>query len=162
MSAVLRANNLLLATAFVHTVVFIKKSLLLYRRRKLKKKQKMKTRSDPRHIARIKTMQALFSFDFNDGETGVVKPIIKHLSAIDKQIYLAAPAFPIDKIAKVDLAILRLALFELLFEKKNPPKVIIDEAVELAKEFGNDTSGSFVNGVLGTILAKGGQKWKKK
>ena len=103
-------------------------------------------------------MQSLFSFDFSHNPSTAeiaVDPIIKHLQKIDKAIAKAAPAFPVDKIAKVDLAILRLAVFELVFEKKNPPKVVIDEAVELAKEFGNDTSGSFVNGVLGTV-------WKKK
>lgn len=80
--------------------------------------------------------------------------LVKHLSKIDTIIAKSAPVFPVDKIAKVDLAILRLAVYELLFEKKNPPKVIIDEAVELAKEFGNDTSSSFINGVLGTVLEK--------
>jgi len=64
----------------------------------------------------------------------------------------AAPEWPIDKIAKVDLVVLRIAVFELLFGKKAPVKVAVDEAVELAKEFGNDTSHKFVNGVLGTVI----------
>lgn len=72
--------------------------------------------------------------------------------SIDSAIQAAAPEWPIDKIAKIDLAILRLAACELMIEKKEPPKVIIDEAVELAKAFGNDHSAKFVNGVLGTIL----------
>jgi N utilization substance protein B len=55
---------------------------------------------------------------------------------------------------KIDLAILRLAVFELIIENSQPPKVIIDEAVELAKEFGSESSSKFVNGVLGTILKK--------
>ena len=115
----------------------------------------MKTKSDPRHIARIKTMQTLFSFDFQASKKVKdysLAKIIKHIRLIDDTIGRCAPAFPVDKIAKIDLAILRLALYELLIEKKNPPKVIIDEAVELAKEFGNDTSGSFVNGALGSAL----------
>lgn len=80
--------------------------------------------------------------------------ITKHLVRIDKLIEKSAPAFPVDKVAKIDLAILRLAVYELLFAKKTPPKVVIDEAVEMAKEFGADTSSSFVNGVLGDILTK--------
>ena len=62
--------------------------------------------------------------------------------------------FPISKIAKIDVAILRLAVYELIFEKNTPPKVIIDEAIELAKEYGSDSSPSFVNGVLGSIYKK--------
>ncbi|MBI1982106.1 MAG: transcription antitermination factor NusB, partial [Candidatus Levybacteria bacterium] len=64
----------------------------------------------------------------------------------------AAPEFPIGKINKVDLAVLRLAVFELLVERKEPQKVIIDEAIELAKEYGGETSPSFINGALGNIL----------
>jgi len=75
-----------------------------------------------------------------------------HLTDIDARIHAAAPEWPVDKIAKIDLAILRLAIYELTVEKKEPPKVIIDEAIELAKEYGNDASSKFVNGVLGTIL----------
>lgn len=73
-------------------------------------------------------------------------------ASIDSAIQTAAPEWSIEKIAKIDLAILRLAARELMVEKKEPPKVIIDEAVELAKAFGNDNSPKFVNGVLGTIL----------
>ena len=113
----------------------------------------MKTRSDPRHLARVKKMTALFSFDFQERkQKSIIKPIITKLRKIDDIIGTCAPAFPVDKIAKVDLAILRLAIYELLIAKKAPPKVVIDEAIELAKEFGNDTSGSFVNGVLGKVL----------
>ena len=72
-------------------------------------------------------------------------------TAIDEKIAHVAPEWPLPKISKIDLAILRLAVTELV-EKKEPPKVIIDEAVELAKQFGNDNSAKFVNGVLGTIL----------
>lgn len=64
-----------------------------------------------------------------------------------------APAWPVEKLNRVDLAILRLAIFELR-EKREPVKVIIDEAVELAKEFGSEGSPAFVNGVLGAIVKK--------
>jgi len=62
----------------------------------------------------------------------------------------SSPAWPIDKLNKIDLAILRLSIYELLIGNI-PPKVIIDEAVEIAKEYGSESSPSFVNGVLGTI-----------
>ncbi len=78
--------------------------------------------------------------------------IISLTPQIDTIIQTSAPKWPIDKINKVDLAILRCAIWELNFQKITPPKVIIDEAIELAKEFGTDTSSSFVNGVLGSIV----------
>lgn len=77
--------------------------------------------------------------------------IFDNLTAIDEHIKRAAPKFPLEKIAMVDLAILRLATYELMFEDKTPPKVIINEAVELAKDLSGDKSPSFVNAVLGTI-----------
>ncbi len=84
----------------------------------------------------------------------LVDGVKKHLSRIDEIIVDSAPEWPIDKIAKVDLVILRIAVFELVFGKKAPSKVVVDECVELAKEYGNDTSHKFVNGVLGAILEK--------
>lgn len=113
----------------------------------------MKTAKDPRHQHRITLMQSLFSYSFNDKRNHkAIDPILVNLSSIDKQIELAAPDWPIEKIAKIDAAILRLALYELLYKKDAPIKVIIDEAIELAKEFGNDQSAKFINGVLGTIV----------
>src|SRR5581483_4291447 len=114
----------------------------------------MKKRDDPRHVARIKTMQELFSYDFQKKSLTGTNDVVAHLSQIDNIIKECAPAFPVEGIAKIDLAILRLAIYELTITKKNPPKVIIDEAIELAKEFGNDASSSFINGVLGSVLAK--------
>lgn len=78
--------------------------------------------------------------------------IIKNLPRIDSLITKSAPQWPLDQVNKIDLAILRLAVFELVLNKQEPEKVIIDEAVELAKEFGGQSSPAFVNGVLGTIL----------
>lgn len=113
----------------------------------------MKTSQDPRHQRRRLLMDRLFSFSFDSKQTsGEITAIVDSLPAIDKQIHEAATEWPIDKIAKIDLAVLRLAVYELIIEKKEPPKVIIDEAIELAKEYGNDHSWQFVNGVLGTIL----------
>ncbi|MBI4064783.1 transcription antitermination factor NusB [Candidatus Gottesmanbacteria bacterium] len=112
----------------------------------------MKTALDPRHKRRILLMQQLFSLSFQKSSVTSLGNITEHLTTIDQAIVKAAPEWPIDKIAKIDVAILRLAVYELLIEKKEPPKVVIDEAVELAKQFGNENSQKFVNGVLGTIL----------
>lgn len=75
-----------------------------------------------------------------------------HIEAIDEVITISAPEWPLTQIAQVDLAILRLAIFELLFDDEVPPKAAINEAVELAKAFGGENSSKFVNGVLGTVF----------
>ncbi len=114
----------------------------------------MKTASDPRHKLRQDIVQLLFSYSFvqQNIPNEKAKLVIDNLPAIDQSIQNIAPEFPIDKINKVDLAILRLAIYELQLEKKAPPKVIIDEAIELAKEFGGEQSPSFVNGALGKLI----------
>jgi len=113
----------------------------------------MKTSQDPRHKKRQRLLQELFSADFHDQATSrETGEILQKQDTIDETIKRAAINFPVDKINKVDLAILRLASYELLFEQKEPPHVIIDEAVELAKEFANDTSPAFINGVLAKII----------
>lgn len=116
----------------------------------------MKKVNDPRHLRRIKIMQLLFAESFKEMKKTAaennIKEIQNNLKIIDPLIEKAAPQFPLEKIAKIDIAILRLALFELFIEKKHPAKVIIDEAVELAKEYGGEGSPPFVNGVLGTVL----------
>lgn len=112
----------------------------------------MKTAHDPRHLARREAVKTLFagSFTPQPGVSDLVKKILAKSVEIDTKIQAAATEWPIDKLNKIDLAILRLAIYELENEK-TPPKVVIDEAVELAKEFGGESSPSFVNGVLGTI-----------
>ncbi len=122
-------------------------------------------------------MQSLFEWDFAR-KTGDLKEILarnlkefgpgleektfaaelcagvtKKMPVIDKIIEKAAPQWPIDQISIVDRNILRIGLYELIYEDKKavPPKVAINEAIELAKNFGGDSSGKFVNGVLGTI-----------
>lgn len=116
----------------------------------------MKTAFDPRHKKRQDVVKMLFSYSFLDQNITIPKAqdIIKNITAIDKKIIDIAPEFPIDKINKVDLAVLRLAIYELLLEKKEPPKVVVDEAIELAKEFGGDSSPAFINGALGKIIKK--------
>jgi N utilization substance protein B len=120
----------------------------------------MKTPSDPRHIRREKGIKALFSFSFEKSKikNALALAVTKHLKRIDQVIAQAAPEWPIKQINRVDLAILRLAVFELVADPKEPPKVVIDEAVELAKKYGSEKSPSFVNGVLGTVLSKSNKK----
>lgn len=115
----------------------------------------MKTSTDPRHEKRIKLMQELFSYTFKKDQaeqSAGLKQILSNIEEIDKNVHQAAPLWPVDKINRIDLAILRLAVFELLIEKKNPPKVIVDESVELAKEYGSQSSPAFVNGALGKLI----------
>lgn len=112
----------------------------------------MKTSLDPRHKRRQKLVEELFKVDFHKQRvSAAAKTILSYKDFIDKKIESAAPEFTIDKINKVDLAILRLAVYELLVEKKQPPKVIIDEAIELAKEYSGERSPSFINGALATF-----------
>lgn len=116
----------------------------------------MKTATDPRHIRRRETVKVLFADTFTKqpGVSDLVKKILAKKDKIDKQISAAAPEWPIENLNKIDLAILRLAVYELENED-TPPKVVIDEAVELAKEYGSESSSSFINGVLGTIYKEG-------
>lgn len=131
-----------------------------------------------RHLSRSIAMQTLYEWDFrgknpkdldmilqkNIKEFGpgledtefvqrLVKETVEHLPTIDKIIEKAAPEWPIDQISVVDRNVLRLGLYELLYGNKEevPPKVAINEAIELAKSFGGESSGRFVNGVLGTV-----------
>lgn len=115
----------------------------------------MKTADDPRHIRRENTIKALFSQSFHAQPIAnkTAKEILSRINQIDDIITKIAPDFPTDKINKVDLAILRLAIYELQFSENSvPPKVIIDEAIELAKEYGGEHSPAFVNGALGKLL----------
>lgn len=99
-------------------------------------------------------MQAIFAYECNNTEpvTKDSPEIIAAIPQIDQKIALSAPKWPIDKINKVDLAILRIAIWEIENAKDTPAKVIIDESIELAKEFGAKSSPSFINGVLGTVI----------
>lgn len=129
-----------------------------------------------RHLARSIAMQSLFEWDFRGNPTGVlpaivehnlqefgpgleegtftktlVEGVIDHLKEIDEVITKYAPSWPIGQITIVDRNILRIGVFELSFSKEVPPKVAINEAIELAKSFGGPSSGKFVNGVLGSM-----------
>lgn len=83
----------------------------------------------------------------------IVAGITKNISKIDKIIEKAAPEWPLDQITVVDRNVLRIGLYELLYadKKEVPPKVAINESIELAKTFGGSNSGKFINGVLGTV-----------
>lgn len=118
----------------------------------------MKKKTDPRHIRRIQIIKDLFASSFTSDRKNALPPMVKsiteHSDKIDPIIEESAPQFPVGKISKIDVSILRLAIYELLVEKREPQKVIIDEAIELAKEFGADKSPSFINGVLGNVVKK--------
>lgn len=143
---------------------------------------KKKTKIDPRHEARKVALQALFEWSFQslnleeivkrhleqysdpeelgERETGVdhdlalflVNGVTENLETIDKIIEEAAPEWPVNQIAKIDLEALRISIFELYIAKSVPPKVAINEAIELGKEYGGENSGKFINGVLGTVV----------
>mgnify|MGYP001561540277 CR=1 FL=1 len=118
----------------------------------------MKLKSDPRHIKRIDLMRFLFTWQFQKGKAPVkISEVVNRLDEIDELIRQSAPDRPTSQINKIDLAILRLAIFELIINKE-PPKVVIDEAVELGKEFGADSSSGFINGVLGKVVQLKGIK----
>jgi transcription antitermination protein NusB len=113
---------------------------------------------DIRHQDRIKIVQELYSLFFTskqDISISTKTELIKSKeSKINEFIHEFAPKFPIDKIAKIDLAILQLSIYDLIIERKQPVKVVINEAVDLAKELGSDRSFAFVNAVLGKIYEK--------
>ena len=133
-----------------------------------------------RRKARIAALQALYELDctrhkaeetsarLRAGETltqealdfseELVKGVLQHKSELDALIKKFAPAFPVEQMSIVDKGILRLAIFEILFSDKTPFKVAINEAIELAKDFGSDSSPRLVNGILGSIASKGGVK----
>ena len=134
-----------------------------------------------RHLCRSVLLQSLYEWDFYKIKEGkdadllaildrnmksfaegidepdfvyrIAKNLIDHLSEINNIIIKAAPAWPIDQINIIDRNILRIGLSELVFgdPEEVPPKVAINEAIELAKTFGGDSSGKFINGVLGTV-----------
>ena len=128
-----------------------------------------------RHKARTIALQALYEVDSvarqadgvverllaegdlsdenNDFVRELVGGVVRNRGEIDQNIQRFAPAWPVEQIAVVDRNILRLAIFEILFDNKVPVKVAVNEAVELAKSFGSENSAKFVNGVLGSVSA---------
>ncbi len=135
-----------------------------------------------RHLGRIIVLQSLFEFEFRQDcgdDNSSIEEIVKRnferyhdliedkkftvelakgvsdkAAELDKKLQPIAPEWPIDQIARIDRNILRIGLYELLYEKDVPPKVVINESVELAKAFGNINSSKFINGVLGTALSQ--------
>lgn len=114
----------------------------------------MKSALDPRHLKRVAVFKSLFAGSFTDQDErpSRVDKINANITNIDEIIQQCAPEWPISQINKVDLAVLRQAVYELLFKTQTPTKVIIDEAVEIAKRYGGKTSSSFVNGALAAAL----------
>lgn len=115
----------------------------------------MKTAADPRHLNRIKAFKQIFAKSFLpqliDNELAINS--ISHQEEVDEIIKKCAPEWPLSQINRVDLSVLRLALYELLYRPDVPTKVVLDEAVEIAKRYGGENSSSFVNGALATALA---------
>lgn len=137
----------------------------------------MKRLTDPRHLSRILVLQELFRKDFGkvnsfitedvsvddlvqineiseynkDLYQNILDGVPQEIEQIDETIKKYAPQWNIDQMKLVDLQILRIAIYEGFLAKITPPKVAIDEAIEIAKEFGGESSGKFVNGVLGAI-----------
>lgn len=128
-----------------------------------------------RHLTRQAVFQALFEADFRRTDPlaaferlavdvgqlieesfghQLLQAIVTHLEAVDEALLAAAPDWPIEQVSRVDKTVLRIGIAELLFPQEagdTPPRVAINEAVELAKKFGNESSHRFVNGVLGTV-----------
>ncbi len=141
-----------------------------------------------RHLSRSVAMQTLYEWDFSGREPEKLKEIadrnikefgaglendefvwqlingvIEHMPQLDEIITKSAPQWPIEQITIIDRNVLRLGLLELLFSKREevPPKVAINEAIELGKTFGGESSGKFVNGVLGTVYREIGEPGKE-
>jgi N utilization substance protein B len=106
-------------------------------------------------LAHLKAEETLPQEALSFGEE-LVKGVLQNKSELDALIKKFAPAFPVEQMSIVDRNILRLAIFEILFSDKAPFKVAINEAIELAKEFGSDASPRLVNGVLGSITTERG------
>lgn len=114
----------------------------------------MKSSSDPRHKRRRLAVQQLFAQSFTPQHAdNLAKEVMAKKDELDEIIADSAPQWPVNKLNKIDLAILRLATYEILFTE-TPSKVVVDEAVELGKEYGAESTPSFVNGVLGDIIKK--------
>ncbi len=84
---------------------------------------------------------------------GLIKGIIQKKQIIDDTIRQFAPLFPLEQIAIIDRNILRLAIYEILFDSQVPIKAAVNEAIELSKSFAGDSSPKFINGVLGSVIA---------
>jgi N utilization substance protein B len=107
--------------------------------------------------ARLRARETLAQETLSFSEE-LVRGVLQHKSELDALIRKFAPAFPPEQMSIVDRNILRLAIFEILFNDKTPFKVAINEAIELAKEFGSDASPRLINGVLGSITTERGVK----
>jgi N utilization substance protein B len=142
-----------------------------------KQSQEQRTKQNQqRHQARELAIQILYEVDVTDHSadevlartraqhapqepafdylTQLVRGVQRDRDRVDEYLGAAAPAFPVPQLATVDRNILRVAIFELLRQPEVPPKAAINEAIELAKAYGGDNSGKFVNGVLGTVFRR--------
>jgi len=108
----------------------------------------------PEDVVERLLSEANLSIENKDFVRELVNGAVKNRDEIDRRIQKSAPAWPVNQLALIDRNILRLAIFEILFNNKVPVKVAVNEAVELAKTFGSESSAKFVNGVLGSISAQ--------
>jgi len=115
------------------------------------KKEAEKVKTNLKPIVDRNYQEFADSLESRDFIDNLVWGVIKNKEQLNQIIAPAAPEWPIEQIALVDLIILRMGIYELLFAKEVPPKVAINEAVELAKAFGGQNSSRFINGVLGTV-----------
>jgi len=104
-------------------------------------------------LPRIANEKALLQEAFSFSQ-GLVQGVLQHKPRLDEVIAEFAPAFPLEQMAAIDRNILRLAIFEILFDSSTPIKVAINEAVELAKAFGSNSSPRLINGVLGSMVTQ--------
>lgn len=111
-------------------------------------------RHDPAEVIEYQIAQSDLPPDGAEFARTLVSGVLEHLEEIDRYVALIAPEWPLAQMAPVDRNILRLAIYELSYFKETPLKVAINEAVELAKRFGSDSSRRFVNGALGTFASK--------
>lgn len=93
--------------------------------------------------------------------SSLVKGVLENTEELDLLIEKSAPNWPIDQMSRIDKTILRLAIFEILFDNRVPMKAAINEAVELGKRFGSDSSSRFINGVLGSVSSEKPRKTRK-
>ena len=130
----------------------------------------------PRRQARVVALQTLYevdssehawqaAFDYRATEEGLPQPawdfarslvagVVQHTAVLDEIIGKIAPEWPLDLLPIIDRNVLRIAIYEVLFSNETPLKVAINEAVDLAKEYGGDATPRFINGALGTLAER--------
>jgi len=161
---------------YAHHVELTRRRRQVAHKKRARKKNSTYYHMSNRHLARTVALQSLYEWDFRgaregdileivkrnfsnlaaglpdqDFVLGLITGVAKHRESIDKTIVAYAPEWPLEQITTVDRNVLRIGIYELTIDPAIPPKVAINEAIELAKSFGGVSSGKFINGVLGSI-----------